>query len=65
MKSQAAKLLAAKHSMHFHYSPSWKLWGLYHIENLERPAEYISARQLREFSEKEFLRLINLVRGGV
>ncbi len=65
MKSQTAKMMASKNAMHFHYVPSWKLWGLYHLENLNRPAEYISPRQLKEFSDAEFMRLIKLVRGGV
>lgn len=65
MKSQVAKMMAAKNEMHFHYVPRWRLWGLYHIQNLDRPAEYISPRQLQEFSNAEFMRLIKLVRGGI
>ena len=65
MKTQAAKALAAQNNMHFHYSPNWRLWGLYHLENLDRPAEYISPRQLKEFTDGEFMRLIKLVRGGL
>lgn len=65
MKSQNAKLIAAQNAMHFHYVSKWRLWGLYHYENLDRPAEYISPRQLREFSVPEFVRLIKLVRGGI
>jgi hypothetical protein len=63
MNTQTAKFMAAQNQMHFHYVPKWRLWGLYHLQNLDRPAEYISPRQLKEFSEKEFLRLIKLVRG--
>ena len=65
MNPQSAKLLAAKNAMHLHYVSKWRLWGLYHLQNLDRPAEYISPRQLREFSELELLRLMKLVRGGV
>lgn len=63
MKAQTAKFMASQNEMHFHYVPKWQLWGLFHLQNLERPAEYISPRQLREFSDKEFLKLIKLVRG--
>jgi hypothetical protein len=65
MKAQAAKMMASSNEMHFHYVPRWKLWGLYHLQNLNRPAEYVSPRQLKEFTDSEFMRLIKLVRGGV
>jgi hypothetical protein len=65
MKSQMAKMMAAENAMHFYYNPNWKFWGLYHLENLDRPAEFISPRQLKELSDAEFMRLIKLVRGGV
>ena len=65
MKAQAAKMMASRNEMHFYYVPRWKLWGLYHLQNLNRPAEYVSPRQLKEFTDSEFMRLIKLVRGGV
>jgi hypothetical protein len=65
MRPQQAKLLAAQNTMHLHYVHKWQLWGLYHLQNLDRPAEYISPRQLREFTIPEFQRLMKLVRGGV
>ena len=65
MKAQQAKMLASQSAMYMHYSHSHQLWHLYHLENLNRPAEYISPRQLREFTILEFQRLIKLVRGGV
>jgi hypothetical protein len=65
MRPQQAKLLAAQNAMHMHYVHKWQLWGLYHLQNLDRPAEYISPRQLREFTIPEFQRLMKLVRGGV
>ena len=65
MKAQQAKMLASQSATHMHYSHSHQLWHLYHLENLNRPAEYISPRQLREFTIAEFQRLIKLVRGGV
>jgi hypothetical protein len=65
MKAQTAKMMASRNEMHFHYVSRWKLWGLYHLQNLDRPAEYVSPRQLKEFTDSEFMRLIKLVRGGV
>ena len=65
MKAQTAKMMASRNEMHFHYGPRWKLWGLYHLQNLNRPAEYVSPRQLKEFTDSEFMRLIKLVRGGI
>jgi hypothetical protein len=65
MRPQQAKLLATQNAMHLHYVHKWQLWGLYHLQNLDRPAEYISPRQLREFTIPEFQRLMKLVRGGV
>ncbi len=65
MKAQQAKMLASQSAMFMHYSHSHQFWHLYHLENLNRPAEYISPRQLREFTIPEFQRLIKLVRGGV
>jgi hypothetical protein len=65
MKAQTAKMMASRNEMHFHYVSRWKLWSLYHLQNLDRPAEYVSPRQLKEFTDSEFMRLIKLVRGGV
>ena len=64
MKTQQAKMMASQNSMYMHYSHRHQLWHLYHLEYRNRPAEYISPRQLREFTISEFQRLINLVRGG-
>ena len=63
MTTQQAKLLASQNSMYMQYSYRHQLWHLYHLEHRHRPAEYISSRQLREFTIPEFYRLIKLVRG--